>query len=273
MAEKMSQLKTGQDLKINFSGVVVCYNEAHLMRRCLASIDFCQEIIIVDLGSTDNSVQLAKQLGAGVLHHERLPNPNIPRQYGMSHAKNEWVLTIDLDEIFPKDEIKKIESVILGNPNLDAVRVPIQYYFRGKPLNCTVWGRPGITRWLVLHQDRAQGTPYAHQEFKLEQSIYYFSWSDIEPIQHYWRNSYQELFQKMWPYIKIEGEGKYAAGDRFSWGTMFKQTMIALKANLINFRGMDGGFTGIALSFAHTWYVLMSWLSLRQYEKRLQSES
>jgi glycosyltransferase involved in cell wall biosynthesis len=253
---------------INFSGVVVCYNEAHLLRRCLASLDFCRELIVVDLGSTDDSVRVAKEMGATVLFHQRLPNPNVPRQYGISHAKNEWVFTIDADEVFPKDEVHKLEAVILEQPDLAAIRVPIQYYFKGKKLNCTVWGRPDITRWTVIHRDCVMGTPYAHQEFKLDQNIYYFSWSDIEPIEHYWRNSYLELYQKMWPYIKIEGEGKYAAGERFSWRTMFRQTLITLKANLINFRGLYGGFTGIALSLSHTWYVLMSWLSLRQYEQR-----
>jgi glycosyltransferase involved in cell wall biosynthesis len=254
--------------RINFSGVVVCYNEAHLIRQCLSSLDFCQELIVVDLGSTDNSVEVAKKMGASVLFHERLPNPNVPRQYGISHARNEWVFTIDADEVFPKDEIYKIEAVISEQPDLDAIRVPIQYYFKGKELNYTTWGRPGRTRWTILHRDRAEGTPYAHQEFKLDQNIYYFSWSDMKPIKHYWRNSYWELFQKLWPYIKIEGEGKYASGERFSWATLFKQTAIALKTNLINYRGLYGGLTGIILSFARSWYVLMSWLSLRQYEQK-----
>ncbi len=259
-----------QDLQINFSGVVVCHNEAHLIEQCLASIDFCQELIVVDLGSTDDSVQIAKSLGARVLFHERLPNPNLPRQYGIAHATNEWVLTIDLDEIFPKDEVKKIEAVILNNPDWDALRVPIQYYFKGKELNCTVWGRPGLTRWTVLNRDQSQGTPYAHKEFDPNQKIYRFSWSEMKPIKHYWRSSYREVVQKMLPYLKVEGEAKYASGKRFSWLAMLKYTAMTLKTDLIDYRGLYGGLTGVCLSFLRAWYVFMSWLSLRRYERNLQ---
>jgi glycosyltransferase involved in cell wall biosynthesis len=256
--------------RIDFSGVVVCYNEAKWLPQCLGSLDFCQELIVVDLGSTDDSVHVARELGAKVLYHERLPHPNVPRQYGISQAKNEWVFTIDADEVFPKDEVEKVEAVLLEHPDLDAVRVPIQYYFKKKKLNCTVWGRPGITRWTVIHRDHAVGTPYAHHEFKLDQNIYCFSWSEIKPIKHYWRNSYRELIEKMWPYIKIEGEARYDRGERFSWSKILKSTVAALKLNLINYRGLYGGLTGISLSLIRTWYVFMRWLSLRDYERRLE---
>ena len=253
-------------LPIAFSAVVVCYNEAKWVRQCLGSLDFCKELIVVDLGSTDGSQEIARGMGAKVFQHERVPHPNVPRQYGISQAQHEWVFTIDMDEVFPKEEISKVETIIIANPNLDAIRVPIQYYFKRKKLICTVWGRPGHTRWTVLHRDRAQGTPYAHQEFRLDQNIHYFSWSEMTPIKHYWRNSYRELFAKMWPYIRLEGESKYASGYRFSWLHLIKATVAALKSNLIGYKGLWGGFTGISLSFAYTWYVFMSWLSLRRYE-------
>lgn len=256
-------------IKMNFSVVIVVYNEAHLLDHCLKSLGFCEELVVVDLGSTDGSVEIAKQFGAKILYHERLPNPNRARQYGISQAKNEWVFTLDPDEVFPTEEAYKIEEVLSAQPDLAAIRVPIQYYFKKKKLNCTIWAKPGITRWTVLHRDRAKGTPYAHQEFSRDQNVYHFSWSDFKPIAHYWRKSYREVFQKMWPYIKIEGEAQYAAGKRFSIPQMLKMTAIALKANLIDYRGFYGGTPGILLSLSYTWYIFMCWLSLWKYERHL----
>lgn len=261
-----------QELTINFSAVVVCYNEAHLLPTCLGSLSFCQELIVVDLGSEDNSVEVAQAHGARVLYHERQPHPNLPRQYGISQAQNEWVFTIDADEVFPSHEVKKIEAVLLTHPDLDAVRVPIQYYFRGHKLNSTVWGYPGRTRWTVLNRDRARGTSYAHQEFELNQNIHYFSWDEITPIDHYWRNSYQELFEKLRPYIPIEGESRYAKGQRFSWPRTLKATLVTLQQNLFYHRGLWGGVTGVSLSVIYSWYIFMCWLSLRQYEQQLTKQ-
>lgn len=258
-------------LPIAFSAVVVCYNEAKWVRQCLSSLDFCEELIVVDLGSTDGSPDIAREMEARVLTHEWLPNPNLPRQYGIANARNEWVITIDMDEVFPKEETRKIEEIIQAQPYLDAIRVPIQYYFKGKELKCTMWGRPGITRWTVLHRARSKGTPYAHQEFEFNQKIHYFSWSEMKPIKHYWRNSYRELIVKMWPYIKIEGKAKYASGYRFSLKRLIGATAVTLKKNLVDYRGLFGGVPGISLSCAQAWYVFMSWLSLWQYERQLRS--
>jgi glycosyltransferase involved in cell wall biosynthesis len=260
-----------EQFAINFSAVVVCYNEAQWIQQCLGSLDFCQEIIVVDMGSTDESVELAHKLGARVLHHEHLYAPNLPRQYGIANASNEWVFTIDMDEIFPKEEVYKIVHVIQTHPDLHAIRVPIQYYFRRKKLNCTLWAKPGITRWTVLHRDRAKGTPLVHEEFRRDQKIYYLSWDEMTPIKHYWRDSYQELFAKMWVPLNLEGEAQYTKGKRFSWYGMLKATAIELKANLINFRGLYGGVDGITLSFAKAWYELMTWVMLRRYERHFSA--
>lgn len=260
------------DLKIDFSAVIVCYNEAEWLPQCLESIDFCRELIIVDLGSTDNSIDIANERGAKILHHKRVPFPNVARQYGIAQAKYEWVVSIDPDEIFPKEEIKKIERIVLQDQDLAGIRLPWQFYFRGKELNCSVWGRPHATKCVVIHRDRIEGTPFVHKEFGPEQNIYKFSKSNINPLEHYWMSSYKQLFEKMGRYIENEGESKYETeGKRFNWLTALKYSVAALKVNLIDYRGLYGGFTGIFLSFFHAWYVFMSWLSLRRYQKELMS--
>lgn len=261
------------ELQIKFSAVVVCYNEAHLLRRCLANLDFCQELIIVDLGSTDHSLMIAREFGAKIFHHDLVPYPNLPRQYGFEQAQNEWIVSIDPDEVFPKDEITKIEAIILKQEtDLAGIRIPWQFYFRGKELHYSVWGRPEATWCAVVHRDRIKTTQYVHKEFIDEQNIYRFKRGEIKPLQHYWMDSYRQLFKKMWRYIKTEGKSKYEAqGQRFSWLSTLKYSLVALKVSLIDYRGLFGGFTGLFLSFFHAWYVFMSWLSLRKYERSLQA--
>jgi len=258
----------GHTLSIDFTAVVPSYNEADILPRCLESLDFCRELIVVDQGSTDGSVEVARKYGARILSHELHDYPNLARQYGIKQAGNEWVVSIDPDEVFPKEDINKIEQIILTRPDLAAVRIPWQFYFRGEPLNCTVWGAPNRTKSAVVHRDRVKGTPHVHKEFSFDQNIYYFSRSEIAPIQHFWINSYQELSVRLRRYAIHEGESKYQTGQRFSWFYLFKFTTASLYNNLVKYKGFIGGLTGIFLSCYHAWYVLISWLSLRQYESR-----
>ena len=258
--------------RISFSAVVVCYNEAHLLPQCLESLNFCQEMIVVDLGSTDGSLQIAQEAGAKVLHHERVPIRNRPLHFGMAQAQNDWIVSIDPDEVFPKEDVETIERVILENEDIAGVRVPWQFYFRGKELNCTVWGRADATKCSVVNRDRIEKSEFVHKEFMSDQDIYRLSKSNVKPIKHYWMSSYGQLFEKTWRYIKFEGKRQAVSeGRHFSWYLMLRHTASALKKNLFDHRGLYGGFTGIFLSFFHTWYVFMRWLSLRHYENQQKS--
>lgn len=252
-----------------FSAVVVCYNEAHLLDRCLASLDFCEEFILVDLGSTDNSLAKAQAAHAKILTYERGDYPNLARQFGIRHANHEWVISIDPDEVFPKDGVEVIAAVLRRQSELTGIRLPWQFYFRGRELHTTVWARTGVSKCVVVHRDRIEGTPYVHQEFKDGPSVYRFPAGSIQPIQHYWVNSYAELYEKHRRYVGNEGEKMYVNGQRFAWFSAGMATLRALKANLVDYRGLRGGIDGVGLSFFYAGYVFASWMALRAYQRRL----
>src|SRR5450756_2326711 len=84
------------------SGVVVTYNEAHFLPETLRRLSFCDELIVVDLGSQDNCVEIAQQAGAIVLHHEKVTIGELVRQYAVEHARYDWVLFADPDLFFPE---------------------------------------------------------------------------------------------------------------------------------------------------------------------------
>ena len=144
---------------IDFSAVVVCYNEADRLGRALDTIAFCKELIIVDLDSTDRTLDIARRYGAIILRQDRPAYPNLPRQFGISHAHCPWIVTIDPDEEFPTDELAKIEAKIRENPGSAGVRMPWQFYFGCKPLRCTAWGNPNNKKAAIVHRNRIETTP------------------------------------------------------------------------------------------------------------------
>ncbi len=82
---------------MKLSAVIIAKNGEELLKDCIASLKFCDEILVVDAGSTDNTVQLAKHLGAKVIHGS---DGDFARQrnIGKEAAKGEWILYIDTDE-------------------------------------------------------------------------------------------------------------------------------------------------------------------------------
>jgi glycosyltransferase involved in cell wall biosynthesis len=125
--------------KPRFSVVIPCYNEAAYISAALKSLHRQNfggqyEIIVVDNNSTDNTVAIAKNLGAHVVL-EKHPGVCWARQKGTQLAKGEIIISTDADTTFSTNWLKQIDEVFNNNPEIVAVTGPCQY--NGGPL----WGR------------------------------------------------------------------------------------------------------------------------------------
>ena len=95
------------------SAIVLTKNEEHNIADCLKSLSFCDEIIVVDDDSTDNTVELAKKHHATVFSHTLSQDFSQQRNFGLSKATGDWVLFVDADERISenlKQEILQVTS-------------------------------------------------------------------------------------------------------------------------------------------------------------------
>jgi glycosyltransferase involved in cell wall biosynthesis len=255
------------------TAIVAACDEAHLLPACLEGLAFCDEVIVVDLESTDGSGDVARRLGARVIPHARVPIVEQVRSSAAAQARNDWILFVDPDEVVPESLGASIQERLGANPRLACVRLPVAVYFRGQPLRYSVWGRPDQGKYILVHRFRVHLPSRVHASIEPLQG---FETAEIRAqgdahIHHYWARSYRGLIRKHLRYIHHEGEARYARGERFSWMAAIRQTAGAAKVNLLEYGGLRGGPPGIFLSFFHAWYVCMGWLALRRYEHDAQS--
>lgn len=256
--------------QIQFTGIVINYNEGDYLKDCLKSLVFCKQLIVFDLGSTDASLEIAKEYGAEIIHHERVPIVEQVRNEAMVYVRNDWVILADPDEVFPANITDELRSIIDKDPKLGSINLPLQYYFKNKPLCFTVWGK-NRTKKAVLHKKRNRLSSNVHRGIRLLEG-----YNNVELpfrpeyiIKHYWIDSYHQLIEKHWRYIRREGEARYQAGERFSWGRWRREPVAAFKRNLFDYEGIHGGLLGIFLSGFYSGYIAMSLLSLWRYQKVL----
>ena len=86
------------------SVVIITKNEAGHIRNCLGSVQWADEIIVVDSGSTDETVEIAKSMGAQVFYH-KWEGYVQQREFAIQQASSEWILVIDADEVVTSDVI------------------------------------------------------------------------------------------------------------------------------------------------------------------------
>ncbi|MBC7575295.1 MAG: glycosyltransferase family 2 protein, partial [Herminiimonas sp.] len=83
---------------MNLSVVIITKNEAHNIGDCLASVAFAHEWIIVDSGSTDGTVGIARAAGATVIETTDWPGFGPQKSRALAAATGDWILSIDADE-------------------------------------------------------------------------------------------------------------------------------------------------------------------------------
>lgn len=121
------------------TGVVITLNEAANIEACLASLaNVCDELIVVDSGSTDATCRLAEQAGARVIEQPYLgdgPQKNV----GPARASHRWVLSLDADERLTDEAIEATNELDLDNSEYEAFALRRRNYLGSRWIRTCGW--------------------------------------------------------------------------------------------------------------------------------------
>ena len=92
---------------------IVCLNEAGIIGECLQqAARVADEVVVVDSGSTDKTIEIAESYGAKIFHQDWLGYGK-QKNFALSQCSNEWVLSLDADEILTDELIAELELLDL----------------------------------------------------------------------------------------------------------------------------------------------------------------
>lgn len=111
--------------KVPLTVVVITRNEEKNLEACLESARFADEIVVVDDGSTDRTVEIASKFTDKVFSR-RMENEGIHRNWAYAQSKNDWVLSLDADERVSENLRQEITELLSGKPQFKAYGIPRQ---------------------------------------------------------------------------------------------------------------------------------------------------
>lgn len=149
---------------MKLSAIVITKNEERVIERCLRSLAFCDETLVIDSGSTDRTQALAAALGAKVHVHADWQGFAVQRNRGLAQAQGEWTLMIDADEWVTEPLQREILAAVRANAHVDvhadvnaAYRIPRLSSYCGQFMRHSGWWPDHVTRLLRTRAARFEG--------------------------------------------------------------------------------------------------------------------
>jgi glycosyltransferase involved in cell wall biosynthesis len=143
------------------SVIILTLNEQANIRDCLASCAWSDDICILDSGSTDRTVDTARELGAAIYFH---PFESFARQRNWAidniPVRHDWIFHLDADERFTPELVAEMQRVLSDNPSAAGFYVPSKLMFMGRWLKRS--GRYPVYQMRLFHRARMRFCDYGH---------------------------------------------------------------------------------------------------------------
>jgi glycosyltransferase involved in cell wall biosynthesis len=139
-----------QPMKV--SAVIIALNEEDKIGDAIRSVDWADEVLVVDAESTDKTPQIAAEMGAKVMTRQ-WPGFFAQKQFGVEAAENDWIFSLDADERVSAELISEILSIKENGPDASGYRIPRLAYYMGRPIRHSGW----YPDWQLRFFDRGKG--------------------------------------------------------------------------------------------------------------------
>jgi glycosyltransferase involved in cell wall biosynthesis len=188
------------------SVIIITKNEAANVRDCIESVAWADEIIVVDSGSTDDTVSVARQMGALVYVHADWPGFGPQKNRALSYARNEWVFSIDADERVTPQLRSEIEQA-MNKPVADGYYCPRLSQFCGTFIHHCGWYPDYVLRLFRRGAGRFSDN-LVHESVLLTGNSSKFK----SPLLHYSYLTTQDVERKVEHYSSAAAQQMFDAG-------------------------------------------------------------
>ena len=172
----------------NLSVILITKNEAANIRACLESVAWANEIIVVDAGSADGTIEICREMGAQVFVHD-WPGFGVQKNRALSYATHDWVFSLDADERVTPELRTAIVREIRAEGSVNAAyRISRRSSFCGRFMRHSGWYPDHIVR--LFKRDTARfSDDLVHERLlvtgkigQLEGELLHYAFEDIEEV-------------------------------------------------------------------------------------------
>lgn len=255
------------------SAFIVCFNEEREIGACLETLAFCDEVIVIDSFSTDQTVRICEEFGARVIQRP-WPGYRAQKAFGLESTSHEWVLNLDADErvsIELQESILRVLRDEWQRKNSD--QTPTQPVPDGYEMNRVVfylgrWWRKG--GWYPEYRVRLV------RKSKVE-------WGGVDPherpivhgpigrlegeLEHFTYRSMDEQVKRLHAHAAIAAREEFGRGRTVSLGRLVFNPIVRMIKFYIFKRGYREGMAGLIVAIMEGFYTFLKYAKVWELQE------
>ena len=233
---------------MKLSATIITLNEERNIARVIESLRCVDEILVVDSGSTDRTVEIAEKLGARVVDS---PWPGYANQKNLAaeQASHDWILSIDADESLSEALEAEIWQLKKSGPQADAYTMPRMAQYLGRWIRHGGWYPDRKIRLYDRRKAKWEGA-YVHESLRVGGRVEHLE----SNLLHFTCDSLSEHLRTMDRYTTLAAEQLLATGEKVTWSRLIVHPPWTFVQTYFWKLGFLDGLEGLAIAYMAAFY-------------------
>lgn len=253
-----------RDPKVKISALVIAYNEIGYIEKCIESVTFADEIIVVDSYSTDGTYEfLVNHPQVRVIQHP-FANFTLQKSFALKQASNDWVLFLDADETVSEKLQEEIVTTVNSRTEYVAYWFYRKFMFQKKPLNFSGWQTDKNYRLFRKSKAQFSDKKIVHETLDVQGKSGIFK----EKLTHYCYKNYNDYKSKMLKYGRLKAKEDFYRERRFNVLSLILKPLWKFFNHYCIRLGFLDGKNGVIICYLNALSDLERYRELKKLEKK-----
>lgn len=245
-------------MSLLITAIILTKNEGKNIAKCIKSVDFCDEILVIDDNSTDETTDIINKLGnkkVKILHHSLDGNFSQARNFGLQKAQNDWILFIDADERVSEALAFEASNAISNWEN----KLGNEYSgFYIKRFDCILgrelkYGESGIKLIRLAKKGVGKWVGKVHEKWQIERKTGVLK----NPLIHFPHQTIAEFIKEINFYTTVRAEELHDKNTKVYWWSVIFYPLNKFAINYFYKRGFLDGIQGLIFAIIMSFHSFL----------------
>tara|TARA_R110002050_G_scaffold100580_1_gene208077 strand:+ start:7098 stop:7868 length:771 start_codon:yes stop_codon:yes gene_type:complete len=253
-------------MKYKLSAFILTFNEERMIEKCLKSLFWVDEIIVVDSGSTDATLEICQKYDVKIFHKD-FEGFGEQKQFALEQTSNEWVLSLDADEILTNELITELQNSLDHDPKIDGYYLKRKNVFLDKVFNFGPESKQYVLRLFKKNKGKFDGLK-VHESIILEGNTKKLTAHFL----HFKTRSLDSYIERLNRYASISAENKYLKSEKYSILGIFIRVSFEFFRKYILELNILNGKEGFYWSYLTAYYLGLKCIKTNEQYKSVKKQ-